>query len=36
MVVGMPGKIRITICGEKSDGGRCAWEDKDNDMWGKE
>ena len=35
MVVGVPGEIRIMICGEKSDGGRCARDDKKKDMWGK-
>ena len=36
MVVGVPGKIRRMICGEKSEGGRCAREYKNKDMWEKE
>ena len=36
MVVGVPGKIRRIICGEESEGGRCAREDQKKDMWGKE
>ena len=35
-VVSVQGKIRIRIREEKSEGGRCAREDKTKDMWGKE